>query len=387
MQVSFLPFPEAGSLAISPAIEEIVAEGNADACRTQPRESVLALHEIILVSVGVVVIQAIDAATMVFWDAVYERVVLCPEIADLQTEVKAPVTIFADREDVAGTDTSTEAFADPAFLGIEAELIEKGVDVALQVPSLEGRLARGLRESEVTIAEVTVAEVVAGFELIVVELEVLMVGGVANPPREVERGAEGPVTVARIILESDVRHRTEAVLRDVSHEFEQVGLDRNPLTAVRTLLWNRDGHLWIRHLGDANVERFRLQILGMERSEVVGHDTDGTKQREVVAEQADPQAAAVEGLEFGLEVDVVVSILLDEVIDSLVSVIMTKAHHLDEEEVFLVGYIEVDSRRIEASLLEEIIERLITADSETMVVRKRSFWRGGRASEQNTVRS
>ena len=78
--------------------------------------------------------------------------------------------------------------------------------------------------------------VVAGFHLIVAELEILM-GIVILPPRHVERCAKGEVSLQGVVLNGNIGNGSPAVVAgDIGTIKQQVGLDSQQFFALENLV-------------------------------------------------------------------------------------------------------------------------------------------------------
>ena len=99
--------------------------------------------------------------------------------------------------------------------------------VRTEVKALEGGSFARLAQSYVATAQI-----IAGVQLVVAQLEIL-VGIVVFPPGTVETGAIGEMSVKRIIFYCHIRDGTKAVVaRHISQIEEQIGLDAEQLPAV-----------------------------------------------------------------------------------------------------------------------------------------------------------
>ena len=92
--------------------------------------------------------------------------------------------------------------------------------VKAEVESLESRPF-----SQLSLTDVAASQIIAGVELIIAQLEILVII-VMLPPRTVKTGSVREVTVKRLILNSHIGDGAEAVVaRHVSEVEEQIGLN------------------------------------------------------------------------------------------------------------------------------------------------------------------
>ena len=226
---SFFPGAEAGAFLAVAAVEEVVAEGDAHACGSEPGEAVLSFLEQAGVPVVFVVVEVVVRVVLVARHSdvlILVGVVLAGEEPGLYAELQSPVSLAAEWQYVAQSYAGSQSFADPSSVFVEADAEESEVRVGLEVESPEGGSLAGRVPQYVAGADV-----VAGLQLVVADLEELVLV-VVLPPGSVEAGSEGEVPVEWEELQGDIGYGAPAVVaRHVGEVEEQVALDGQHLAA------------------------------------------------------------------------------------------------------------------------------------------------------------
>ena len=184
---------EADTLLVVSAIEDVVAESNLQSGGTEPCISVLTLLEVLGIAIPFIVV-LLRVGVRVYGAAPLVRVVGGVEESGLQSEFQPPVFRASQRQDVADAESCTIAFAFPSAFLSETYIIYECVRISTEEEPFEGCSLAG-----VPFVDVSAAQVVAGVQLIVAQLEILMLV-VVLPPWSVEACTIGEVSVLGVIL-------------------------------------------------------------------------------------------------------------------------------------------------------------------------------------------
>ena len=209
-------------------------------------------------------------------------------------------------------------------------------------------------------------QVIAGVQLVVAQLEILMLA-VVLPPGTLETGSVGEMSVQRIILDAHVGDGAEAVVaRHIGKVVEQIGLDAQQFPAfLDGGSWFRERHfhidvgLWKRQF--CMNELCLGQRDGIHEPFVYRHDSHGTQLREIFLEQRFPESSSVVSLQSRLERFALAVVFPDVGFHHRQLLIVLHLHQREEERIILGHHIISDAIDVDAEFAEQGIHGCSTA--------------------------
>ena len=209
-------------------------------------------------------------------------------------------------------------------------------------------------------------QVIAGVQLVVAQLEILMLA-VVLPPGTLETGSVGEMSVQRIILDAHVGDGAEAVVaRHIGEVVEQIGLDAQQFPAVlddgsrfRERHFHIDVGCWERQF--CMDELCLGQRDGIHEPLVYRHDSHGTQLREIFLEQIFPESSTVVLLQSRLERFALAVVFPDVGFHHRQLLIVLHLHQREEERIILGHHIISDAIDVDAEFAEQGIHGCSTA--------------------------